>query len=345
MKNRELQSSLIKSGVILVLCIFLIYAFAVTDSGGIGGTIASLFSGVLFFFGLLIAIVLSITVMFGIYFGILYMYDKDTCNATYTEFKTKFIDTSQSFSCCSSLQKTSTKKTVAAPLNEKDLQPLRTSQDQIGKQLNALQASVASIEKTLGTFSTTMTGTTENIARLDEQIINSGEELEGKAATASVEDLSKKLSADVTTIQNSIKPLSEKLTALETTVSALGSADDADSDDAIQEKVDTAISGIKADLASMQKSIDKLASQPVAVAEPASSTVDDDGEHRILSYFTKKNDEKKFVKLVTDAVGKGMTYAQVGEFLNDSLSAEASEVIADHPSLTKDYIRIARQNS
>jgi len=40
-----------------------------------------------------------------------------------------------------------------------------------------------------------------------------------------------------------------------------------------------------------------------------------------------------------------MTYAQVGEFLNDSLSDDASDVIADHPSLTKDYIRICRQNT
>jgi len=47
MKNQELRSSLIKSGIILVLCVFFIYSFASGDSGGVTGTIGSLFSRIL----------------------------------------------------------------------------------------------------------------------------------------------------------------------------------------------------------------------------------------------------------------------------------------------------------
>jgi len=85
MKNLELRSALIKSGALLALCIFFIYAFAVDDSGGIGGTISSIISAIVFLFGLTIALILSISILFGIYFGILYLYDPEVSKKTYEE--------------------------------------------------------------------------------------------------------------------------------------------------------------------------------------------------------------------------------------------------------------------
>ena len=338
MKNQELQSSLVKSGIILILLVFFIYAFAVGDSGGVTGAISSLFSGILFIIGLVIAVLVSIAVMFGIYFGILYLYDAETYTKTYDEFKVKLADSSK-FISSSCATKCSSKKETVVPISDEDLNPLRSNQDKLGSQLTGLQDSVASLEKTLGSVSSSITGATEEIAQLDEKVASAAEELESKATTESVDEATKKLATDITALQGSVKPLNDKLTELETTLSSLGS-DDEGSEDDLQEKVDTAISGIKAELATMKSSIESLASQPAAV----SSEVDED-KHKILSYFTKKNDENKFIKLVNDAVEKGMTYAQAGEFLSDSLSADAKKVIDGHPSLTKDYIKICRQNS
>jgi len=337
MKNQELQSSVIKSGIILVLFIFFIYAFAVDGSGGIGGTISSLFSGALFLVGLTLAIVVSIIVMFGIYFGILYMYDQDTCKNTYAELKVKLNDSTKALSCCSSLTKCYSKQETAVPVSEEDLRPLKSNQDKLQSQLSGLQTSIAGLEKTLSSFSSSITGATEEIAQLDEKINNTVEELDTKATTSSLEEATKKLSADITAIQASVKPLSDKLTELETALSSLET--DENGTDTTQDEVNSAIDGIKEELANMKSSIENLASQPAAESNAA------DDRHRILSYFTRKNDEKKFIKQVAEAVSKGMTYAQIDEFLNDSLSAEASGVIADHPSLTKDYIKIARQTS
>lgn len=334
MKNQELQSSLVKSGIILILTIFFIYAFAVGDSGGITGTFASLFSGILFLLGLTLALAVSVIVMFGIYFGILYMYDQDTCKKTYDEFKVKLAGPLQSLSSSCS----STKERVI-PLQEEDLVPLRQNQDKLGNQLSNLQDSIKSLENSLSTVSSSLNATAEAISRLAEKATETDEALEGKATTASVDEASKKLGADITSLQTSVKPLSEKLAELETSLSSLDTEEDMTGQD-LQEKVDSALIGIQEELTSMKQSIEELASQPQQEGNEAEAS-----SHKILSYFTKKADEKKFIALVNKAVAQEMTYAETGEFLNDSLSTGASEVIADHPSLTKDYIRVCRQKN
>ena len=338
MKNKELQSSLVKSGIILILAIFFIYAFAVGDSGGITGTFASLFSGILFLLGLTLALAVSVIVMFGIYFGILYMYDQDTSKKTYDEFKVKLAASSQSLSSLCSSRCSSTKE-IIIPLQEEDLVPLRQNQDKLGNQLSNLQDSIKSLENSLSTVSSSLNATAEEFSRLAEKATETDEALEGKATTASVDEASKKLSADITSLQTSVKPLSEKLAELETSLSSLDTEEDMTGQD-LQEKVDSALTGIQEELTSMKQSIEELASQPQQEGSEAEAS-----SHKILSYFTKKADEKKFIALVNKAVAQEMTYAETGEFLNDSLSTSASEVIADHPSLTKDYIRVCRQKN
>ena len=321
MKNIELRSSLYKSGIILILLVFFIYAFAATDSGGVTGTIGSLFSGILFILGLVVAVAVSVLVMFGIYFGILYMYDKETCNKTYAEFKTKVTDLSQSCGC-SCHYPSAPSKDIVPPISDSDLNPLRSNQDQLTGQLSGLLSSVASLEKTLSSVSSSVAGTTEEISKLEERANSVEETLESTATTDSVDNAAKKLGADIMTLQTAVKPLADKISELEISLSTLSSeADDDDTDNELQQNVNNAIDGIKDEPASMQKTIENLASQP----SEKDITPDEEGSsHRILSYFSKKNDEKKFVKLVNEAVAKEMTYAQIGEFLNDSLSTEAA---------------------
>jgi predicted nucleic acid-binding Zn-ribbon protein len=336
MKNRELRSSLIKSGIILILSIFFIYSFAVDDSGGVTGTIASIFTGILFLIGLALAIVVSVLVMFGIYFGILYMYNRDICKQTYDEFTVKVTELAKSLNCsCGS--KCFSSKTVAPPISDEDLKPLRNYQDKLGSQLSNLQNSVASLEKTLNTVSSSVSVTTDGIANLDNRANSVEEELKNKAGTDSINEATKKLTSDITTLQSSLKPLADKVSGLETSLSTLSSEED-DTDRELQETLDSSISGIKDELTTMKKAIEDISN-----LSPKKTKVTEETNHRILSYFTKKSDEENFIALVTEAIGKDMTYAQVGEFLNDSLSAEASEIIAEHPSLTKDYIRVCRQ--
>jgi len=119
-----------------------------------------------------------------------------------------------------------------------------------------------------------------------------------------------------------------------------------DNGDEVQEKIDTALSGVKSEIKAMEESIKKLAEQPeTAKAEAASapaSTETDGNEHRILPYFNTKKERTQFISLVDKAVADGKTYAQIGEILSNSLSAEAAKVTTVHPSLTKDYIKTIR---
>jgi len=321
----------------MILIVFFIYSFAAHDSGGVTGTIVSIFSDLLFLIGLAFAVAVSVLVMFGIYFGILYMYNQDTCKNTYDEFKIKVAELSKSL-CSSCSSKYSSSKTDSSPISDEEQSPLPSYQDRLDNQLSSLQSSVASLEKTLNTVSSSVVATAEEITKLNERANSVEEELESKATTNSVDEAAKKLAGDITALQGSLKPLADKVSELETALSTLKSEED-DPDKDLQKTVDSAISGIKNELATMKEAIESLSNQP-----PEETDATEDTNHRILSYFNKKSDEKKFTALVTEAVGKEMTYAQVDKFLNDSLSAEASEVIATHPSLTKDYIRTCRQN-
>jgi predicted nucleic acid-binding Zn-ribbon protein len=340
MKNLELRASLIKSAILLGLCIFFIYAFAATNSGGISGTIGSLFSGALFLAGLALAVIVSIIVMFGIYFGILYMYDKDVCRKTYDEFKDKMAASSECLSgslastCC-----TGSKEETSAPLNDDDLDPLRSSQTKLNSQVTTLDASVDSLEKAITSLSTAVSGITEELSNLTTRATTVEEELENKAPLSSIEDTEKKVATDIASVKNSIQPLSDKLTEFEEALSSLGSSED-NSDDALQEKIDLAVSSLQGELKTIKESVEGM-NQSGQENESSS----DQTPHRILSYFANKKDEKKFTSLVAEAVAKEMTYAQAGELLNDSLSPEAAEVIAEHPSLTKDYIKVSRQKN
>lgn len=345
MKNQELRSSLIKSGILLILGVFFIYAFAAGDSGGISGTIGSIFSAFIFIFGMALALTVSVVVIFGIYFGILYMYNPQICSKTYGEFKAKLANSSQSLTDKCSSKCSSTKKPVVTAITNEDLAPLRSGQDKIDNQLSGLESSVSTLEQTISKISSSVTGATEEIGKLDTRAAAIEEELENKAQASAIDEAAKKLSGDISALQNSIKPLTDKITELETSLSSLTTEKNEDSGDDVQEKIDTALSGVKSDIKAMEDSIKKLTQQPKeaakAAAAPAAETKDD--EHRILPYFNKKKDRTQFVSLVDKAVADGKTYAQIGEILSNSLSAEASKVTSVHPSLTKDYIKMIRQ--
>jgi len=266
------------------------------------------------------------------------MYDQQTCTNTYGEFKEKLSSLSQSL-CGTCGDKCSASAVPPQAINDDDLTPIRDNQNRLDSQLTALQSNVASLESMLSKVSVSATAAADNLSTLDEKSKSLEEAMEGKAATDAIEDATKKLSSEISAVQGSLKPLTDKLSELEASLSSL----DDDSDNDIQQTVDTAIKAIKEELGSMNSAIESLTSNATAEPQATEQHASDSEEHRILSYFSSEADKKKFISLVVEAIGKEMTYAQVGEFLNDSLSTEAAEVIADHPSLTKDFIRLNRQ--
>lgn len=332
MKNLELRSSLIKSGVLIGLFIFFIYAFAVGDSGGIGGTIGSIIAAITFVIGLCLALFISVIVLFSIYFGILSLYDAEVCKKVFGELKEKIATVASQYSCgccCSS-----TPTAIAPVETADDLTSMQTSQSNLATQLAATDSNLDSLQKTVTGLNASLNDANEKLIALNEKADALQDDLANKASSDAIADTSNKLNAD---ISSSIKPLSEKIANLEKTVAAFATDKDEEVDDGVQEKIDKAIAGIRKELSAIKESVAETGSNS------DSETTTEGSQHRLLEYFSNKKDEKQFVTLVQEKVSPDMTYAQVDEFLVEALSKGAAAILADHPSLTKDYIRTYRQ--
>jgi hypothetical protein len=55
-------------------------------------------------------------------------------------------------------------------------------------------------------------------------------------------------------------------------------------------------------------------------------------------------DKKKLQQIVTETMQEEMTYAQVTELLSRNVGKKTAKVLAEHPSLTKEFIRECRRN-
>ncbi len=346
MKNLELRSALIKSGALLALCIFLIYALAVGDSGGVGGTISSIISAIVFVVGLTIALIVSVSVLFGIYFGILYLYDPEVSKKTYEELRT----IGDTFSvklpirpkCCSSKEVVVTVPTV----NSEDLQAIEANQAQLCAQLDTIGSTIDTLQLSLAGFSSALGTAKEEISALEEKTDSLEEAIENKATTEAIDETSKKLSAELEGLKGSIKPIADKIASLEENIISFTSEGEKENE-GIKELVNKAIETLKGEIKDVQNEVAKLSSPPSKERKPESTGDSDSAStvHRILSYFENKSDKNTFTASVKKGIDQGMTYAQIGEFLQNTLSKKASEIISDHPSLTKDYIRTIRQQS
>jgi len=63
----------------------------------------------------------------------------------------------------------------------------------------------------------------------------------------------------------------------------------------------------------------------------------------ILSYIDRPEDRELLTSKAEEAVARGMTYAQIDEFFEKSLSPDVCEVLTSHPRLTKDFIRSVKK--
>jgi hypothetical protein len=59
----------------------------------------------------------------------------------------------------------------------------------------------------------------------------------------------------------------------------------------------------------------------------------------LFSYIEGSDDQQAVVAAVHEAVTKDLTYAQMDEHFKQTLAPDLYQVLADHPRLTKDYIR------
>ncbi len=345
MKNQELRSSLIKSAIILILSIFFIYAFASGDSGGISGTIGSIFSAVVFLIGLTLALIVSVAVLFGIYFATLYYYKPETCSSTYAEMKAKIGELSESMGCrccCAPTPLTSSGNTTSATTvtEERNKRP-----DALENQITETLQILSILQGQLDASGSATKEAGVQIVTIETRLSSIEDDLANRPTSETMDAAANQVSGELEKFQKSLSTMQGSISGIESGLAALKNSAEEDTEDTQHQKMDTAVTDIREELSTLRTAIASLNDASSTAASRKEETADKDSEHRILSYFVTKDDAEQFTSKVVAAVDKGMTYAEIGEFLDDSLSVEACDVIADHPSLTKDYIRTCRQSS
>lgn len=67
-------------------------------------------------------------------------------------------------------------------------------------------------------------------------------------------------------------------------------------------------------------------------------------EPRLFAHFSNKTMQKRVEELVTATLESDMSYSQVIDHLLEQTTGKTKEILAAHPSLTRDYIRFRREN-
>ncbi len=140
----------------------------------------------------------------------------------------------------------------------------------------------------------------------------------------------------LTAMVNELKDAEAKINTLITDLSAK-----------VKEDPDTELKGQIKKLEDMylktNENITHLAGRLEALEEAATEPTTEAQTGGIFSYIESDEDQTLFTKTVEDGIANDLTYAQFDGFLTETLPAELNQIIKDHPSLTKDYIRSMRK--
>jgi DNA repair exonuclease SbcCD ATPase subunit len=149
-----------------------------------------------------------------------------------------------------------------------------------------------------------------------------------------------KFKQDIQGLSTMVEELKASEEKINETIAELTEKVEKEPDTGLQDQVTKLEEMYKATAASIEDLVGKLQALEEQEIQEADSKADLEGG--IFSYIESEDDKDFFVLTVEEAVGKEMTYAQIDEFLTENLSAELDQIVKDHPSLTKDFIRSKR---
>lgn len=357
MKPNLLRAPLINSAILLVVCSLLVYFTLTSPEGSIWSSMGAIFT--LFFrivqlvIGLALGLLVCIAVLIGIFLGAVALFDGASASRMYEGLRQTILSWLAPVLDLLSSDRDDklqaelsdlgqTLKTDFSQMIDSARRELSTAQNVLAGKLQALQGKVQATEE----------ATAEKV---------SAEQLE--ALTAEVATVTEALTAT----EGKIKTLQDKIEKAVQEVGAVDPGSILGDVPARLEKLEQQeppapvdlqplekkIATIQAEIKTLQGAL-KEASKPQkqkAVETPAAAAKEEKKEstaegteHRLLSYFEKKEDQEKLAGLVAETLKKDMTYAQVTDFLIEKMGKNGGTIISEHPSLAKDYIRQCRRN-
>lgn len=331
MNKNDFKNPLIQSGAILLVVFLLISIVAGSGSkglwGSIGALISGLFSAVIFIIALVVAIVFSIAILVGIYLAAVSFYDKEKGRALYEQLK---------YSLCVYYRKIrgieepvleppqaaaepepqaqqpavepkpQPSPAAAEPEPEAPPRPVAEpvrvetpSADQFSKLESRLDDLAAQITE----FSKSTTANADKITLLEQRV-------EDLTTGASAED-------EVAAADHTHQQLSDQISEIRTMIEK-----DSGALQNLEQQFGQEIGELRDELATLN--------EKTSVPEVVSG---------ILSYIDKVEDRDLITEKAKEAISRGMTYAQIDEFFQSSLSPGVYKELAAHPRLTKDFLR------
>ena len=373
MNKNDLRNPLIQSGALLLLVFILISIVAGSGEkgffGSIGAMISGLFSGILFIIALTIAIIFSIAVLIGLYLAAVSIYSADKARDLYGQLKDSLVTFYGKIP-----RRTKTLPAVAQDPAPKPVASVVQPQDSTDKARDLY----GQLKDTLGTFydkiprrtktppAVAQDPTPEPVASVVhpqdvpfEKAEAQMHKTEVKAMEQSVdtsaelliqEQRCEELEQQVTELQNKSQALETQITSLQQNLDDLQNQE-------IPEKLNTLdssaedISGkLAAQSSALENALNKLTDLETHINNKLETVLKDIGDLQektaapelvtgILSYIDLPEDREVMTQKAEEAVSRGMTYAQIDEFFQKSLSSHIYKQLSEHPRLTKDFLR------
>ncbi|MBM9512393.1 hypothetical protein [Desulfogranum marinum] len=336
MKQNIMRGPLLKAGVVLLIFTLLVYFTSTSAEGSVWSSIAMIFIGAInlikWAFGMIIGLSLCLAVLIGIFLGAVAMVNKESAAGMYASLKLTLGSWLADGLAVVANVKASAQQESASPKVEKALLNDTTKVDEIHSmlesKLNELTNKIHALESKMDAFAST--------DKLDQ------------------------VAGEVNASGDALQKLSEVLTGLETKVEAAhGKLQDISSEKLLGDlpgrvkTIEAKDIASKDDIKPIVDLVERLQTEiQEGIAATAQSTEEEaaasgDGSeqdmHRLFSYFEDVADQERIQSLVEETLKKDMTYAQVMNHLVKEMGDEKGQIISDHPSLAKDYIRQIRR--
>jgi len=340
MSNNLLRAPLVKSAILLSVFILIIFLTVTSHEGSVWSSLGTIFYAVFkaaqLGVGLILALILCLAILVGIFLGCMAMVSTDSATKMYNHLrrifseKMDFVKTflkkeedrnaGMSFDELRSMLKTEVAGHVESSLHnirkpmEESLESLqsRIEQIELDDRYSIISDRLKVQEVQLGVIEDAEGKGKDDIQKLGEQL---------REITQQIQEMnSDKGMADLT----------ERITSLESK----------------KNEIESLCTSLAQKVESLREEVEALKTvYPGEVQEAAQKDEEDESEQRLFSYIENPQDKEKIAQLVAEGIKNEMTYTQIMDQLTRETDEATAEAIAAHPSLTKDYIRYIKKMS
>jgi len=324
MNKNDFRNPLIQSGALLLLVFILISIVAGSGEkgflGSIGAMISGLFSGILFIVALTIAIIFSIAVLIGLYLAAVSIYSADKARDLYGQLKESL----------GTFYGKIPRRTKSSPAVTPDPTP-KPAASMVRSQEVPVKEAEAQIQAT-------------EVKEMEQSEDIPSEEL------LIQEQRCEELEQQVTELQNKSQTLEAQIVSLQEKLDYLQNQEIPEKLDTLDSSAEDISSKLAAQSSALEDALHKLTDLETHINDKLDNVLRDIGDLQektaapevvtgILSYIDLPEDRNILTQKAEEAVSRGMTYKQIDEFFQKSLSSHVYKQLSEHPRLTKDFLR------